>query len=153
MTRLPLMIALLGLAGAAGAQSSFGGRGFPRERLELVSRFDEDGNGRLDDAEREAARKFTRSSRSGRSAAGGSNVKMALQSSLADDLSSSAASAVGDAVDLYDPDILRALYLRFPDEGWFGELSDFYNTDVEVPADLIVDGAVYESVGVRFRGN
>ena len=30
---------------------------------------------------------------------------------------------------------------------------DFYRTDVDVPADLIVDGKVYQSVGIRFRGS
>ena len=33
------------------------------------------------------------------------------------------------------------------------QLGDFYRTDVDVPADLIVDGKVYQSVGVRFRGS
>src|SRR5262249_31444576 len=30
---------------------------------------------------------------------------------------------------------------------------DFYHTDVEVPATLIVDGKKFPNVGVRFRGN
>ena len=44
-------------------------------------------------------------------------------------------------------------YLRFHDEDWYEQLGDFYRTDVEVPADLIVDGVLYQSVGVRFRGS
>jgi hypothetical protein len=32
-------------------------------------------------------------------------------------------------------------------------LGAFYNTDVEVPATLTVDGRVFRDVGVRFRGN
>ena len=35
---------------------------------------------------------------------------------------------------------------------WEKELSEFHNTDVEVPAKLTVDGKVYPNVGVHFRG-
>ncbi|NQT84917.1 CotH kinase family protein, partial [bacterium] len=55
--------------------------------------------------------------------------------------------------DLYDETTLRTLYLQFEDTDWYEELGDFYRTDVEVPADLIVDGMTYPGVGVRFRGN
>jgi spore coat protein CotH len=53
---------------------------------------------------------------------------------------------------LYEPAVLRTFFLEFEDKDWEAELADFYHTDVEVPATLIVDGQKYANVGVRFRG-
>jgi Ca2+-binding EF-hand superfamily protein len=53
---------------------------------------------------------------------------------------------------LYEPTVLRTLFLEFEDKDWEQELADFYHTDVEVPATLVVDGRKYPNVGVRFRG-
>ncbi len=53
---------------------------------------------------------------------------------------------------LYDADVLRTLFLDFADADWEEELSDFYGSDVDVPADLTVDGRKYPLVGVHFRG-
>ena len=54
--------------------------------------------------------------------------------------------------DLYDPTVLRTLFLEFESKDWEQELSDFHNSDVEVPAKLTVDGKEYPNVGVHFRG-
>jgi spore coat protein CotH len=54
--------------------------------------------------------------------------------------------------DLYDPTVLRMLFLEFENKDWEQELSDFHNSDVEVPAKLIVDGKEYPNVGIHFRG-
>ncbi|HMF17370.1 MAG TPA: CotH kinase family protein, partial [Gemmataceae bacterium] len=54
---------------------------------------------------------------------------------------------------LYEPTVLRTLFLEFENKDWEAELADFYRTDVLVPATLIVDGKKYPNVGVRFRGN
>ena len=54
---------------------------------------------------------------------------------------------------LYDESIVRTLFIEFDGDDWESELADFYRTDVEVPARLIVDGKTYENVGVGFRGN
>jgi spore coat protein CotH len=54
--------------------------------------------------------------------------------------------------DLYDPAVLRTLFLEFENADWEQELSDFFNSDVEVPAKLTVDGKEYPNVGVHFRG-
>ncbi|MBM4069614.1 MAG: spore coat protein CotH [Planctomycetes bacterium] len=53
---------------------------------------------------------------------------------------------------LYDPNVLRTLFIDFPSQDWEAELADFYRSDVEVPATLTVDGKKYENVGVHFRG-
>lgn len=61
---------------------------------------------------------------------------------------------VSATVDLYDSGTLRTIFLDFPEEGadWESALETFYNTDVEVPATLTVDGVKYPNVGVQFRG-
>src|SRR5207247_8440330 len=53
---------------------------------------------------------------------------------------------------LYDPLTLRTFFLEFDDADWEKELAEFKNTDVEVPAKLIVDGKTYADVGVHMRG-
>jgi hypothetical protein len=53
---------------------------------------------------------------------------------------------------LYDPAVLRTLFLEFENEDWEAELAEFKGSDVEVPATLVVDGKKYPNVGVHFRG-
>ena len=53
---------------------------------------------------------------------------------------------------LYDPATLRTIFLQFEEADWEQALADFKNTDVEVPATVIVDGKTYKDVGVHFRG-
>lgn len=53
---------------------------------------------------------------------------------------------------LYDPKVVRTLFLEFENEDWEAEIADFHGTDVEVPATLTVDGKQYPQVGVHFRG-
>jgi hypothetical protein len=53
---------------------------------------------------------------------------------------------------LYDPQVLRTLFLEFETDDWEAELEDFHGTDVDVPATLTVDGQKYPNVGVHFRG-
>jgi spore coat protein CotH len=53
---------------------------------------------------------------------------------------------------LYEPTVLRTLFLEFEDKDWEAEMADFYHTDVEMPAILTVDGKKYPDVGVHFRG-
>ena len=129
-----------------------GGPGFGPEqkRDELIPRFDKNGDGKLNTEERAAARDYRRQNSPMPSS---ESKTLSPPPDLAVELAESTAAAPGKGTDLYDETVLRTLYLRFPDGTWFGEVSDFYHTDVEVPADLVVDGKVYPSVGVRFRGN
>ncbi|TVQ02447.1 MAG: spore coat protein CotH, partial [Planctomycetaceae bacterium] len=55
--------------------------------------------------------------------------------------------------ELYEASLLRTLFLDFENDDWELELSEFRDTDVEVPATLTVDGKRYPMVGVHFRGN
>ena len=54
---------------------------------------------------------------------------------------------------LFDPDVVRTFFVQFDGDDWFGELTDFYRSDVQVPATVLVDGTTYRDVGVGFRGN
>ena len=58
----------------------------------------------------------------------------------------------GGNAPLYDTGVLRTIFLEFENPDWEKELEEFKNTDVEVPATMTVDGAVYRDVGVHFRG-
>ncbi len=53
---------------------------------------------------------------------------------------------------LYAPATLRTLWLEFEDSDWEDEMADFYDSDIELSARLVVDGKQYEDVGVSFRG-
>jgi hypothetical protein len=53
---------------------------------------------------------------------------------------------------LYEPNVLRTIFLDFENPDWEAELQDFHGTDVDVPATLTVDGKTYKNVGVHFRG-
>ena len=122
------------------------GRGGPRPPEKLVKQFDTDNDGKLTGAERQAALE-TR---------GGGSVTLlneeTLHNGVQSDVQASLASVPEDSPSLYDSQTLRTLYLRFHHEDWSEQMNAFYRTDIEVPADLIVDGEVYPGVGVHFRG-
>jgi hypothetical protein len=44
------------------------------------------------------------------------------------------------------------MFLQFEHDDWEDEMAAFNNTDVEIPATMIVDGRTYKGVGVHFRG-
>jgi hypothetical protein len=148
-----ICILFLGVLSPAAAQMGFGMRWSRQPDLEVVYRFDRNGDGRLNDRERRTARKYVREERKDQTLSTASHPIVPIKTDLSTDLRQSAAAAVPANIDLYDEKTLRTLYLRFPASDWPGELADFFKTDVEVPADLIVDGKLYPQVGVRFRGN
>jgi hypothetical protein len=144
--------------GPGGFGPGPGGPGGMQQETKLVEKFDQNGNKRLDFAERQAAREYLAQSRSGsgfrgpggRRGFGGppgetQTPKPGLKVSPADVTPHADAPA-------YDPFILRTFFLEFETEDWEKELADFKNTDVEVPAKLTVDGKTYPDVGVHFRG-
>ncbi len=123
------------------------GRGGPRAPEKLVNQFDTDKDGKLTGTEREAAL----------NARGGGNSERIpaedLQNSVQRDVETSLNAVPEGSPKLYDAETLRTLYLRFHHDNWYEQMTAFYRTDIEVPADLIVDGAVYPEVGVHFRGS
>ena len=115
----------------------------------IVELYDEDGNGWLNKEERQVAmsklqtggrRRGPRRGRD-RGATGKPGPKVA----------ESEAAKYPDR-SLYDQTTLRTLFFEFENSEWEKELEAFKPTDVEIPAQLTVDGKVYKDVGVSFRG-
>jgi len=140
-----------------------GGPGGPgmHQEIKLVEMFDKDGNGWLNAEERKAARQYMANQGAGRRFGGpgrgprgfgpfGPRQEQA-QPKKGIAISPSEVKWYAD-VPLYSPDVLRTLFLEFENADWEQELADFKNTDVQVPARLVVDGNSYRDVGVHFHG-
>ncbi len=118
----------------------------PRPAEKLVVHFDTDKDGKLTGDERKAALESRGEAYNPSQRAG------TVVGDIQDDIKSSQASTPKDSPAFYDAGTLRTLYLRFHDEDWYAQLNAFYRTDVEVPAELVVDGKIYSEIGVRARG-
>jgi hypothetical protein len=130
------------------AQGGFGG--FGGQEVALVERFDKDGDGRLNTAERQAAREaVSQMPRQGRGFGGGFSFG---PTDSGPRLTPAQVRSYPNAA-LYEPSALRTIFLQFENADWEDELTAFYHTDVDVPATMIVDGNTYRDVGVHFRGN
>ena len=127
------------------------------QHRKILKRFDKDGDGRLNKDERAAARAFLKSERenSGRGFGprGFGPLRGESEPTRPGPRVEIKDAAVYPDRPLYDPAILRTFFLEFEDDDWEAALADFYHTDVEIPATLIVDGKKYPNVGVHFRGN
>jgi hypothetical protein len=164
MARLGAVLTSLMWQQAPIAQISAPDRGGPpmMEERQIVKLFDRDGDRLLNRIEREAARDWLanqpRSGRFGRpnpvtgampppwfGGRGFAPASPGTQLAPAD-------VPAGGAAGLYDPTTLRTIFLQFENAEWERELADFNNTDVEVPASLMLDGVTYRDVGVHFRG-
>ena len=145
--------------GAAGFQGPppFGpGGGFPGfEERKVVAQFDKNGDGRLDNAERKAARESLAAEPAGRGfgrrGGGGFGRGGMTPGSPGPKVTPADVKNYPNAP-LYDLDTLRTVFLEFENTDWEKELAAFNNTDVEVPATATVDGKKYKNVGVHFRG-
>jgi len=135
---------LAALLSAVPAHAQFGGGRFGvREDFKILQRYDKDGDGVLNAKERHAAMTdfgfdITRAASAPRPA-------------TARKLTPSQVRTFGNE-SLYDPTVLRTLFLQFDTVTWEDELAVFKSSDVKVPAKLVVDGKVYPDVGVTFRG-
>ena len=114
-----------------------------------MAQFDADKDGRLNAAERDAARQSLATLTGGRGVGRGGNR---TPPSPGIRLTSSEVPHYPMAP-LYDPVTLRTFFLEFENAEWEAEMVAFNNTDVEVPATVTVDGRVYRDVGIHFRGN
>jgi hypothetical protein len=139
--------------------------GFERSKLAIAKEFDRNGDGRLDRAERDRAREFVKSEQSAARAnrppmgppPDANGMPMGPFADRAPPvagprISSREIKRLAKNVPLYAPATMRTLVLEFKESDWESELASFYDTDVEVPAALTVDGVKYKDVGVRFRG-
>lgn len=129
------------------------------QQTKLLKQFDKDGDGRLNNEERKAARAFLQKEkaegrgprgfggRGGRGGPGGNQEPAKPGAKIAP-----ADVKTFPNAPLYDGKTLRTFFLEFENADWEKELSDFHATDVEVPAKLTVDGKTYKDVGIHFRG-
>jgi len=133
-----------------------GGQGFggETERLELVERFDADGSGFLEAEERAAAKEYLAEIgwSSGGRRGGGLGGGGTSGGSTGVSLTPEDVEVYADA-DFYDTDVVRTIFIELGFDDWEAEMEAFYNTDVELPATVTIDGVTYENVGLRFRGN
>ncbi len=142
-----------------GPPPGFGPGGPIGAERKLVKDFDKDGDGRLSRQDRLAARASLKAERAksprggpGRRGFGPPPGFGGEEPATPGPRVSPSDVATFPRKGLYDPDVLRTLFLQFEDEDWEAVLEDFHGTDVEVPADLTVDGRTYTGVGVHFRG-
>ena len=137
-----------------------GGPGGPMgQERKLVKQFDKDADGRLNKEERLAARDSMKKDRQGGGRGGrpgfgpppGFGGEQEPKATLGAHVQPADVPAISGKP-LYDPTVVRTLFLEFQDADWEAQLADFYHSDVELPATLIVDGKKYPNVGVHFRG-
>ena len=137
-----------------------GGFGPPGgQERKLVKDFDKNGDGWLNADERkparEAAKKGGFGGKGGFGPGGGKGAKGFGKGGEAGKPGPKVTPAevknYSDA-ELYGGSVLRTLFLEFENADWEQELADFHGTDVDVPAQVTVDGKKYASVGVHFRG-
>jgi hypothetical protein len=151
------------LAGAInqrmGPPPGFGPGGPMGQDRKLLKQFDKDTDGRLDNQERLAARESMKKDRQGGGRGGrpgfgpppGFGGEEEPKPTPGQRLQPADVASV-PGKQLYDPTVLRTLFLDFQDKDWETQLADFHHTDVDIPATLIVDGKKYPNVGVQFRG-
>ncbi|HAV61182.1 MAG TPA: spore coat protein CotH, partial [Verrucomicrobiales bacterium] len=144
--------------GGPGGPGGFGPPGGPggmmmgREQ-KLVEKFDQDGDQRLNKTERDEARKWLAEEKAaGRGPRGPRSGNDNLEPPKPGVKVSPADVKNHPDAKFYDPNVVRTLFFTFESADWEQEMADFNNTDVEIPATLMVDGKKYEDVGVHFRG-
>jgi hypothetical protein len=146
-----------------------GGPGGPpggpgQQPIEIATQFDKDADGRLDAAERKAAREHLSKQRQGQfgprrmpGGLGRGGPGFGGRAESIEPVKPGPRIAPADVetfpkTPFYENGVLRTLFLEFENADWEAELADFINTDVEVPATLTVDGTSFPDVGIRFRG-
>ncbi|MDP6423905.1 MAG: CotH kinase family protein [Planctomycetota bacterium] len=150
----PTLLSLVLVSVVLGSMHAAAQRG--REQQKLTQRFDANKSGVLERKERDAARAWLKenpnpSGRRRRGPRGGRSGSTEPRGPGPRVSPNEVKNFTGKG--LYNPSILRTLFLTFDSDDWEEELAAFRSTDVEVPATLLVDGKSYKKIGVRFRGN
>src|SRR5262245_3064374 len=133
-------------------------KGPMRQQRKLVQQCDKNGDGWLNTEERQAAREFLKKDGGGRFPGGPrgfgppGGFGPGHEPGRPGPKVAPADAPAYPGVPLYEPTVLRTLFLDFESPDWEAELQDFHGTDVDVPATLTVDGKKYPNVGVHFRG-
>ena len=133
-----------------------GGPGGMQQHRQILKQFDKNNDGRLDTAERKAARELLAKDSTGGGGRGGRGPGRGMrggnQATAQPGEKLTPADVKSFTKALYDEGTLRTLFLQFENADWEKELSDFFHTDVDVPAKFTVDGKTYKEIGVHFRG-
>jgi len=124
------------LVSTAAAQGGLG------PKTQLLKKYDKNGDGYLNKAERLVARGLT-----GKETERFNNTTLYKGKKI----SPSEVKTYSNEP-FYDMHTVRTLFLDFEDADWENEMADFYHTDIDLPATLTVDGKVYKDVGVHYRG-
>ena len=141
--------------GGFGGPGGPGGFGGPSQSVELIPKFDKNGDKRLNSAERKKAREFLAEEKAAGRGQRGPRMRGGGDQSAPEPgpkLAPADVKTFSTNTPLYDAFTLRTLFLDFENADWEKELADFYHSDVDVPAKLTVDGKTYQDVGVHFRG-
>lgn len=159
------------LAGAAFAQQDrpprrdgdrpppgFGPGGGPppfgqQPEIKLLKKFDKDGDKFLTGDERKAALDHLQEERANRGRGGPRRFGREDEEPAQPGKKISPADVKNfpDAP-LYDPNVLRTVFIEFDTPDWEKEMAAFKGTDVEMPAKVTIDGKTYRDVAVHFRG-
>ena len=130
--------------------------------IELMKRFDMNKDGRLDRAERDAARPAAIEQKAedqrGRKRRGGPPRAQGEKTTRPQNRPDALRVEEADVEmypdrELYDRATLRTFFFEFPETDWHEEMVAFHGTDVEVPGTLRVDGRLVGEVGISYRGN
>jgi hypothetical protein len=161
-TLLPVVLAPFLITGLAGQSKptkppetakSSEAKAQPRfAKRELVKRFDQDSDGRLQGAERAAAIAWIKEDRE-KNPPRRRRSRPAPPTDLEPYRVAKDSAAKYPDHDLYDVSVIRTVFLDFANEHWDRDMRLFYRTDIDEPATVTVDGREYRDVGVHFRGS
>ena len=118
-----------GRRGGFGPPGGPGGPGGFGQRTAVLEKFDKDGDGYLNAAERKAAREYLATlPRRGRGPGGpgGFGAGNGIPGKPGPKMKPADVKVFG-AEALYDPHVVRTLFLEFDDKDWDKELADFYH--------------------------
>src|SRR5688500_13598211 len=121
-----------------------GGPPFMNQELPVLEKFDKNKDDILNADERKAARDFIREERSNRPTPRFGPRNENQEPPEPGQKVSPADVKKFDKEPFYSTEVVRTLFIEFENADWEKELSDFHNTDVEVPAVLSVDGKTYK---------
>jgi spore coat protein CotH len=127
--------------------------GMMGQTRKILKDHDQDGDGRLNSDERKLALIALKKTPAGGRPGGGFGFPGGGGPTPTPGLKVNVANAkIYPDAKLFEPTVLRTLFLDFDNKDWEAELEAFHATDVEVPCTLTVDGKAYPNVGVHFRG-
>ncbi len=141
-----------GMGRGFGPPGMGGPGGMMGQERKLVAQFDKDGNGWLNKEERAEARRNSANNGGRPGGFGGPPGGRGREEPATPGAKISPSDVTPATGDLYDSSIVRTIFLNFESDDWEAEMEAFNNTDVEVPATMIVDGKELKDVGVHFRG-